>query len=274
MLVRSRQITAALSARLDLNQPISPDRFCIHCGVGEQPTDALRPHSVTVWLHNECQPPWFRAPQIEATDAPARLDPDPPISQDRVCIYCRVGEQPNNPLRPYGAPTWIHGRCRTKWSRARKIQATDALSAMGIPPPWHETAEGWRKFYSERARINQFRYRRGRYEAKAEAYRDCIGAWLDVNLVMSSDNLCSHCGTGKQPNDVWHSYGHIVHKFALAWLHEECCLAWIGERQTEAMAALLGAMGITPPADSRRRPKKKNRRTTTKSQGFRSVGNV
>jgi hypothetical protein len=136
-LVRWRQAEAAdgLSAKLDLEPPISSDRVCIHCGGGEQPKDALRPLSVVPWLHDGCRPPQLQARQL-ATDArSAKMDVDPDISPDRVCIYCCVGEQPNDPLRAYGVPTWIHDGCRPTWFRARQAVAMAALAARGIHLP-------------------------------------------------------------------------------------------------------------------------------------------
>jgi hypothetical protein len=137
-LLRWRQVEAtdALSAKLDLDPPISSDRVCIYCGVGAQPKDALRPLSVVPWLHDGCRPPQLQARQIEETDArSAKMDLDPAISSDRVCIYCCVGEEPNDPLQAYGVPTWIHDGCRPTWFRARQAEASAALAARGIHPP-------------------------------------------------------------------------------------------------------------------------------------------
>jgi hypothetical protein len=57
-------------------------------------------------------------------------------------------------------------------------------------------------------------------------------------LVASSDNVCSHCGAGKLPNDDLRPYGHIICETAIAWLHSGCWPAWIGARQAEAIAGL------------------------------------
>jgi hypothetical protein len=188
-----------------------------------------------VLAYNECVDHW--------------IDEETVSSSDGRCVHCGVGEQPNDALRAHSGAALLHDRCHPAWLHARKAEAAAALSANGIRPPWHESAEGWYKFFDERAAFREFNYGRSQYEARAEAYKDCIDAWVDLKLVWSSGNLCSRCGTGKQPDDGLRPYGHIIGEFAIAWLHERCWPAWIEARQAEAMAA-LAAMGIQPPTDS------------------------
>jgi hypothetical protein len=64
---------ACIVTWLNQNLVISPGGFCVHCGAGNQPYDALLPYGTTppgaAWLHGGCWPAWSRARQAQATDA-------------------------------------------------------------------------------------------------------------------------------------------------------------------------------------------------------------
>ena len=56
-------------------------------------------------------------------------------SPDR-CLWCGHAEGSHGPLAPIGTDVaghaWLHHRCWEDWHVRRKIEATDALAAMGI----------------------------------------------------------------------------------------------------------------------------------------------
>ncbi len=56
------------------------------------------------------------------------------------CFGCGGGEQPLDPLLPFGIGTdgsrvWLHSRCQPTWYAGRKAEAIAALAAMGIVAP-------------------------------------------------------------------------------------------------------------------------------------------
>ena len=62
------------------------------------------------------------------------LQPSPPGR----CVSCGEGEQPGNPLLPYGigtfSPACLHDHCWPAWHRARRSEAVEAIKQIGIQP--------------------------------------------------------------------------------------------------------------------------------------------
>lgn len=54
------------------------------------------------------------------------------------CVSCGEGEQPGNPLLPYGIGTFnqacLHDHCWPAWHRARRSEAVEAIKQIGIQP--------------------------------------------------------------------------------------------------------------------------------------------
>jgi hypothetical protein len=55
------------------------------------------------------------------------------------CAWCGRPESPGAMVVPFGTEpgthTWLHPECWSDWHRARRVEATAALAAMGIAPP-------------------------------------------------------------------------------------------------------------------------------------------
>jgi hypothetical protein len=64
------------------------------------------------------------------------LNRNPAPSAPGRCVACGDGEQPGDPLLPFGTDTsghaWLHRACWPKWCGAREAEAIAALAAMGI----------------------------------------------------------------------------------------------------------------------------------------------
>jgi hypothetical protein len=62
------------------------------------------------------------------------LQPSPPGR----CVSCGEGEQPGNPLLPYGigkfSQACLHDYCWAAWHRARRSDAVEAIKQIGIQP--------------------------------------------------------------------------------------------------------------------------------------------
>jgi hypothetical protein len=62
------------------------------------------------------------------------LQPSPPGR----CVSCGGGEQPGNPLLPYGIGTFsqacLHDHCWPAWHRAGRSEAVEAIKQIGIEP--------------------------------------------------------------------------------------------------------------------------------------------
>jgi hypothetical protein len=73
---------ACVATWLNQNPVISPPGFCVLCGAGDRPNDALLPFGTTppgaAWLHGGCWPSWSRERQAEATAALAAMGIQPP----------------------------------------------------------------------------------------------------------------------------------------------------------------------------------------------------
>ncbi len=67
------------------------------------------------------------------------LNRNPMRSPPGRCFGCGGGEQPLDPLLPFGIGTdgrvWLHSRCQPAWHSGRKAEAIAALAAMGIVAP-------------------------------------------------------------------------------------------------------------------------------------------
>jgi hypothetical protein len=66
------------------------------------------------------------------------LHPAPAREASRGCAHCREDEQPRNPLLPILARNggvWVHDGCCEKWRAARRLQARQALIALGLQVP-------------------------------------------------------------------------------------------------------------------------------------------
>jgi hypothetical protein len=79
---KANAFKACVATWLNQNPVISPAGFCVHCGAGDQPNDALLPYGTTppgaAWLHGGCWPTWSRVRQAEATAALAAMGIRPP----------------------------------------------------------------------------------------------------------------------------------------------------------------------------------------------------
>jgi hypothetical protein len=66
------------------------------------------------------------------------LNQHPSPSAPGHCAWCGSLESPGARVVPFGAEpwthTWLHPECWPDWHRARRIEATTALAAMGIGP--------------------------------------------------------------------------------------------------------------------------------------------
>jgi hypothetical protein len=76
---RAEAIAFETCAATWLNQDpvVSSAGFCVLCGAGDQPNDAVLPYGTTppgaAWLHGGCWPAWSRARQAEAAAALAAM---------------------------------------------------------------------------------------------------------------------------------------------------------------------------------------------------------
>jgi hypothetical protein len=72
---------ACVATWLNQNPVISLAGFCVLCGAGDQPNDALLPYGTTppgaAWLHGGCWPTWSRSRQAEAMAALAAVGIQP-----------------------------------------------------------------------------------------------------------------------------------------------------------------------------------------------------
>jgi hypothetical protein len=143
------------------------------------------------------------------------LDKNRVTSPNNFCVQCGVGDQSNDALRSYTGADVLHAACYPAWFRSREAEAMAFLAAIGIRPPWHDSAEGWRKYFEERAGNNGRNCDPSR--AEAEAYNHCLNTRLDLNVPCSPDDVCLHCGAGEQPNDALRPHLNIVGG-AQAWL--------------------------------------------------------
>jgi hypothetical protein len=105
-------------------------------------------------------------------------------------------------LRPYTGAASLHEGCHPTWLLSRRAQAIAALAAIGIRPPWHDSAEGWRKYSEERVGYYERNCGLSRAEAESEACKDCVNTWLDLNVPYSPNDVCLHCGADEQPNTL------------------------------------------------------------------------
>jgi hypothetical protein len=66
------------------------------------------------------------------------LNQHPSPSTPGHCAWCGSLESPSARVVPFGTEpwthTWLHPECWPDWHRARRIEATTALAAMGITP--------------------------------------------------------------------------------------------------------------------------------------------
>jgi hypothetical protein len=66
------------------------------------------------------------------------LNQHPSPSAPGHCAWCGSPESPSARVVPFGTEpwthTWLHPECWPDWHRARRIEATTALAAMGIAP--------------------------------------------------------------------------------------------------------------------------------------------
>ena len=191
-------------------------------------------HEANVHAHDACVDKWIVKNEVPSTD--------------NLCAHCSVGEQPNDPLRSYPGAALLHAGCYPTWLRSRKTEAIAGLAAIGMRPPWHDSAEGWRKYSEERAAFHQLNHGRSRCEAEAEARKDCVNTCMDLSVPSSRDDVCLHCGAGEQPNDALRPHEQPHPLFARFSLHERCYPAWIRARRTEA-TAFLSSKGLQPPGD-------------------------
>ena len=66
------------------------------------------------------------------------LNENHPMTDPRVCAYCRGPDLPLTPILPFGGGdrhSWLHQSCRDPWAEARRADAVAALSQMGITQP-------------------------------------------------------------------------------------------------------------------------------------------
>ena len=66
------------------------------------------------------------------------LNQHPSPSAPGHCAWCGSPESPSARVVPFGTEpwthTWLHPECWPDWHRARRIEATTALAAMGVAP--------------------------------------------------------------------------------------------------------------------------------------------
>ncbi|MBM4073737.1 MAG: hypothetical protein FJ271_33170 [Planctomycetes bacterium] len=103
------------------------------------------------------------------------------------------------------------------------------------------SAEDWRAFFDERARIAEFDAGLPRPKAEANAFGCCVSEWLNRNFVRSPPGRCLACGGGDHAHDPLVPFG--TETAGHVWLHSRCWPAWYAGRKTKAVAA-LAAMKI------------------------------
>jgi hypothetical protein len=109
------------------------------------------------------------------------------------------------------------------------------------------SAEDYRAYFEERARIAEFDGGLPRAKAETVAYAWAVHRLLAHRFAPSPASCCVHCGGADCPLNPllphgMKSTGHI-------WTHSSCGPAWHAGRQAEAFAALK-ALGIAPPPES------------------------
>ena len=71
------------------------------------------------------------------------LNRNPTTSTPGRWLACGGGEEPCDPLLPFGTDTighaWVHRACWPTWYRAREVEASSRLACMGIPQVRRET---------------------------------------------------------------------------------------------------------------------------------------
>lgn len=102
-------------------------------------------------------------------------------------------------------------------------------------------AEDWQAFFDERAGVLEYDCGLRRPAAEAEAFQDCVVAWLNHYPAASPSGRCSWCGHPDSRDVVVLPYGTGPH----IWLHGKCWSSWRTERQAKAAEA-LASMGVGP----------------------------
>ena len=103
------------------------------------------------------------------------------------------------------------------------------------------TAEDWQEFFDERAGILEYDCGLLRPAAEAEAFQNCVVAWLNHYPAVSPAGRCAWCGYPDSRDVVVLPFGTGPH----IWLHGKCWSSWHLERQAKAAAA-LASMGVGP----------------------------
>ncbi len=98
------------------------------------------------------------------------------------------------------------------------------------------TAEDWRAFFNERARIAEFDRGQTRADAEALALESCVVEWLNRYPERSDPGRCAWCQKPDRDGHAIVPFGTETHGHT--WLHPECWNDWHENRRRRAQQAL------------------------------------
>jgi len=111
------------------------------------------------------------------------------------------------------------------------------------------TAEHWRAYFRQRARVIEQDHGLSRQAAESRAFDFTVIQWLNRNPRPSDPGHCAWCAVAETSGARIVPYG--ANQSGHVWLHPACWLPWHDERRQSAISALAAISICKPRTDSR-----------------------